>query len=352
MVEPPKKSSLFIIGIVIVIGLLLIAGGIIIYFVIKKRSSNTTPSPPAPRPPPSPTPTPSPPSGTTGTSSVPLTPANRNLCYAEKTNPSMGRIVLSGDDLCTINSNNYINKYTIPVWSANQNNRLSKYNVWGFNNLEKTVVLPDTDKSITSTTPGWTLNTSFFALANNDVSSNLILEKYDVYSSPLTPISLIVRPRIESIPSSFGLEYKFSFYAPREQNIPNSDVRLCYAFTDSIPQRSYVYYGDDVCSGDDAGWARQFKIPVYSQPNALTTEYKIWTASNPDRAIITSSNNGPGGGWTEVRKFYAYSQPLLGTVRYCIMTANDPVRSIIYKSDDCSDKFGWTLREVFYGPRN
>ena len=363
-VQQNKKgiSNVLIIGLVI-LGLVVVVGIIVgIFFGVKGKSPNKGASgasgPPGPSPPgPSP---PGPPTGPTGPSppsprpppGLTLPPANLFLCYAQANNPFRSRIKVSGLDKCTISAG-FSNIFTISVWSNKPlNSPLVKYNVW--NNTSSTnsdyYVLPDSNKTITSSTSGWNLETAFFAL-QNDVSSNLSLEKYNVYSPSETSQRSIITKGSDT---SSDLFFRFSFYSPKTLSVPPSTLSLCYADTQDPDNlyRSYVYYGDNICAGNASGWTRRFKIPVYSTANALTTEYIVWKTNNfRERTIITRSDDSPGTGWEQVGKFYAYSEPYPETFRYCVMDSSDPVRSVIYINDDCTDKFGWRSRTTFFGPK-
>lgn len=360
-----SSTKLIVIGVSLIVFVIIVA--IVLYFVLT-RNKGTPPSPSGGGGTPSGgggtpsggggTPSGGGGTGSTGTSggstgssgSLNLPASNLVLCYSEQINPLRSKIVQSETDQCTINKDGWINKFRIAVWSSKPTNiPLIKYNVWSNQSSNSDYILPDSNKTITSTTTGWTQGPQFYALPN-DVSSNFVLEKYDVYSpTPTTQRSLVVRSKLgESIT---GWTYQFSFYGPRESITPRGDIYLCYAESKFFnPHRSFIFYNDSNCTGEANDWIRQFKIPVYSSGNSLTTEYTIWFAGAPDRNFITKSNSSPGSGWSAGNKFYAYSEPQTDTDRYCLMTANDPVRQIITKNNDCT-RSGWSLQEVFYAPR-
>jgi hypothetical protein len=289
-------------------------------------------------------------SGVTG----PLPPSNYNLCYSEKSNPLKGKIIAS--DQCLFDVDEWKNKLDISVWENKlNNNALVKFNVWKNSSNDSYYIIPDSDKSVTSSTSGWEKELSFFAPVSNISGNNL--EKYNVF----VPGSNFYRSIISINDSVNGWTKSFSFYGQKQPTLPTPDLYLCY-YEIQNPERGYIYErATPDCPADATDWRLKYTIPVYNTPNSLTTQYKIWNASvsGISRGRIRKSDLLPNpGGWNEQKTIYAFDSPLPGTDKYCLMSNNSSHSSgtqtkIIKNIEECVEEGGWTNSEdgVLYAPR-
>jgi hypothetical protein len=126
----------------------------------------------------------------------------------------------------------------------------------------------------------------------------------------------------------------------------NSGTGGCYNFGGCATSASPSYYNTD-------GWQTFYRNAnnggncpnpcTAVDVNAVTVEFNILNAGDPDRYKF--SQGGAGDGWDLIDSFFAYTSQAAGTVQFDILDAGDPHR---YKLSTPGALDGWVLQDSFW----